>query len=85
MDHLTGAITVVQEARFQVSTDDGRSKLFVLSHSAPIEPRDLQQLADDAVPVTVYYTPLEGAAAWLARNLVLANGRPRRHQIEHQG
>lgn len=37
----TGFITVVQEGRFRLATDDGRSLLFSLDAHARIEPQDL--------------------------------------------
>ena len=44
MPHISGIISVVQEGRFRLSADDGRSILFTLASSAPLEPQDLPGL-----------------------------------------
>ncbi len=44
MRHVAGIVTVVQEGRFRLATDDGRSVLFTLAHDAAIEPQDLPDL-----------------------------------------
>jgi hypothetical protein len=41
---ISGIISVVQEGRFRLSTDDGRSILFTLASNATLEPQDLQRL-----------------------------------------
>ena len=41
VQHEFGVITVVQEGRFRLSSDDGRSILFALDRHASIEPQDL--------------------------------------------
>jgi hypothetical protein len=52
---MTGTITIVQEGRFKMEPDDGQPMLFVLSHSAPIEPQDLPGLQRSQARVTVRY------------------------------
>ena len=41
MHPFTGVISVVQEGRFRLDTDEGRSLHFTLDRNAPIEPQDL--------------------------------------------
>ncbi|KJB94430.1 hypothetical protein [Skermanella aerolata] len=52
---MTGTITIVQEGRFKMEPEDGQPMLFVLSHSAPIEPQDLPELQRSQAQVTVRY------------------------------
>ncbi len=56
VQHEIGVITVVQEGRFRLSSDDGRSLLFVLDRHAAIEPQDLPALQMQRVTVA-YTTP----------------------------
>ena len=39
-----GVMTVVQEGRFQLRGDDGRTRLYILGHGATLEPQDLPGL-----------------------------------------
>lgn len=55
MQLVTGIVTVVQEGRFRLSSDRGRSLLFTLHHSASIEPQDLPSVLGRA-RVEVGYT-----------------------------
>jgi hypothetical protein len=48
---ISGIITVVQEGRFRLSSDDGRSFLFTLSNGAALEPQDLPPLLQARVEV----------------------------------
>jgi hypothetical protein len=57
MKSLEGIVTVVQEGRFLLETDQGDSHLFVLSHSAPLEPAQLAPLQHRQARVRVSYTP----------------------------
>ena len=41
MARISGIITVVQEGRFRLSSDDGRSILFTLASGATLEAQDL--------------------------------------------
>lgn len=50
-----GTITLVQEGRFQLACDDGRSRLFVLSHKAPMEGDELLALQREGARVEVDY------------------------------
>ena len=51
MARVTGRITVLQEERFQLDCDDGRKRLFVLSHDAPLESDELVALKGSRVEV----------------------------------
>jgi hypothetical protein len=58
VQHLSGIITVVQEGRFRLATDNGRSVLFSLDHRAPIEPQDLPSLLGRGRVHVAYTTPV---------------------------
>lgn len=55
MRTVNGTITLAQESRFQLVSDEGIAKLFMLAHGAPLEPQDLPALARAKVRVTVRY------------------------------
>ncbi|WP_142848490.1 hypothetical protein [Telmatospirillum sp. J64-1] len=69
MPTLRGVITVVQEGRFRLAYADGRSKLFVLSSSAPVEPQDLPLLQRAQARVSVRYEEAEDLLAAIAHDL----------------
>jgi hypothetical protein len=72
MDTISGIITLVQEERFQLLSDDGVTQLFVTLHDAPVEIDDLQALERNNIPVTVSYTRAEGLIAWAAHDVDVA-------------
>ena len=77
---MTGTVTLVQEGRFQLSTDDGRAMLFLLASNALLEPQDLPALAEQAARVTVHYSTPDGLiAAGLAHDVTVPGAKPRRH------
>lgn len=66
---VVGRITIVQEDRIRVVTDDGRGYLFVVKkRAARID--QLERWRDQAVPVRVRYrgTPDAGAIAYAVRS-----------------
>ena len=69
MQTMTGIITVVQEGRFRLVADDGKSTLFVLSHKAALEPQDLTGLQNAQKRVTVHYRQDSGRIAGLAHDI----------------
>jgi hypothetical protein len=74
VQHVSGIVTVVQEGRFRLATDDGRSVLFTLDHRAQIEPQDLPDLIGRA-RVDVTYTTTSGRKALIAHDLRPERGR----------
>ena len=72
-----GVITVVQEQRFKLMSDDGAVRLFVLAHDAPLEAEDLQRLQRSQARVAVTYADAGDLVAGIARDVVVAD-RPRR-------
>ena len=72
MQHASGIITVVQEGRFRLATEDGRSLLFTLDHRAPLEPQDLGQFVHRG-PVTVAFTLPAHRKALTAHEIHLEN------------
>jgi hypothetical protein len=79
LKQMTGTITVAQEGRFRINSDDGRSTLFVLAHDAPLEPQDLPPLVARNARLTVHYSAAQGVVAALAHDLTLPGGRARGH------
>ncbi len=67
MQHIFGVVTVVQEGRFRLSSDDGRSLLFALDRHAPLEPQDLPALLTRRVAVA--FTEAPGRYALTARDI----------------
>jgi hypothetical protein len=50
-----GHISLVQEERFRLITDDGRGFLFTLGRKADVQVADLQKLRESHAPVRVEY------------------------------
>lgn len=55
MRTIEGTITLAQEGRFQLVSDEGVARLFMLAHDAPIEPQDLPDLVRAGARVAVRY------------------------------
>ena len=53
---VTGIVTVVQEERFRLLTDDGRGFLLTLAHSANCDDAELCYLRDAHTRVHVRYS-----------------------------
>ena len=69
--HVSGIISVVQEGRFRLSADDGRSIPFTLASNASLEPQDLPSLL--AGPrVQVDYTAADGLNVLVAHDIAFA-------------
>jgi hypothetical protein len=68
VERVSGIITVVQEGRFRLASDDGRSLLFTLAHGAPVEPQDLPALAGNR-RVEIEYSRPQGLKALTAHDL----------------
>jgi hypothetical protein len=72
MDHggtsstVTGHITVVQERRFLLVTDDGRGCQLTLAHDAPLDTDDLRRFRQDGTHVFVEYGGEPGLASGVA-------------------
>jgi hypothetical protein len=71
MRSMEGVVTIVQEGRFQLLDDAGVSHLFILDHSAPLEPEQLPPLQRDQNRVRVSYRPADGLLAHMAEKLVI--------------
>jgi hypothetical protein len=54
--HLTGRITVVQEERFRLTTEDGRSFLFVLDRKSRVPISAVRRLQKTQSQVRVEYS-----------------------------
>ena len=69
MRSVEGVITLAQEGRFVLATDDGQVMHFVLAHDAAIEPQDLPPLQRDQRRVRVDYSEPSRLIAHLAHRL----------------
>jgi hypothetical protein len=56
MQSVTGYISVVQEQRFRLITQDGQGLLLTLARNAPLTGSDLSHWQADNVHVVVEYT-----------------------------
>lgn len=74
MRQTQGIINVVQEGRFRLTSDDGRSALFQLAPDAPIEPQDLEALVAQQQRVSIHYTEMKDRGAGLAHKVTEADG-----------
>jgi hypothetical protein len=54
--YLAGWITVIQEARFRLVTDDGRSFLLTLDRKSPVQLPAIRLLQKSHTPVRVEYS-----------------------------
>jgi hypothetical protein len=52
---VQGRISIVQEQRFRLVTDDGRGLLLTLAESAPLEDSDLRRFHREGARVRVEY------------------------------
>ena len=80
MREMTGIITVVQEGRFRLVTDEGQSTLFVLSPNARLEAQDLTSFQQAQRRVTVRYRDDRGRIAGLAHDIIPPRSGPTRPQ-----
>jgi hypothetical protein len=55
MAEMTGVVTIVQEGRFQLTDELGRSHLFMLGPNAPLETSQLRPLSAAQTKVRVKY------------------------------
>ena len=54
--YLAGRITVIQEQRFRLDTNDGRSYLFTLDRKSPVQVPTVRLLQKSRIPVRVEYS-----------------------------
>ena len=66
MNTVSGIVVLAQETRFRLVDDEGRDRLFLLSHSAGIEPEDLPRLQREKTRVLVGYSHGPGLVAQVA-------------------
>lgn len=69
MASVSGRIVLVQEDRFQFTSDANQDQLFVLSHRASASAADLRAWERAGRHVTVSYEPADGLIAAVARNV----------------
>ena len=69
METAEGVITLVQEGRFKLVTDENQVLHFVLAHDAAIEAQDLPPLAQRQTRVRVVYTRPTHLTAVVAHTL----------------
>jgi hypothetical protein len=76
MQTRVGHVSLVQESRFQLVEDDGRSTLFILSHAAAIDPQDLPALQRDASRIAVRCSAAPGRVAQVAHTIRILDRAP---------
>ena len=76
MQTRIGRVSLVQEGRFQLVGDDGRSTLFVLSYAAAIEPQDLSALQRDSSRIEVCCDAAPGKIAQVAHAIRILDRVP---------
>jgi hypothetical protein len=64
-----GRIALVQEQRFRLTTDDGRSLLLTLAHDASVGQEALCRILESGAPVEVEYAGEPGLASAVARSV----------------
>jgi hypothetical protein len=71
MTTARGVITIVQEDRLRLMTEDGRGLLLVLSRSAAVDGGSVERLQREGAPVSVEYDgdPDHGAVATRVKRL----------------
>ncbi|MBN8925570.1 MAG: hypothetical protein BGO51_01520 [Rhodospirillales bacterium 69-11] len=69
MRTLEGIVTVVQEGRFLLTTDDGSTHLLILSHAAAAEPHQLAALQRAQSRVRATCRPAPDLIGWVVRRL----------------
>jgi formate dehydrogenase major subunit len=85
MASVNGRITIVQEDRFLLETDDGHHRLFILPHQTALNPEDLRKLAHSGQQVTVRFGEPDHLIAAVAEHIATAgaNGHDRRREVRH--
>ena len=68
-----GIIVLAQETRFRLMDDEGRGRMFLLSHKADIEPQDLPLLQQAQSRVAVVYDKAPHLIADVAQALYLSD------------
>lgn len=69
MKTASGTIRLVQEHRFRLIDENGRDRLFILSHKAPIEWSDLAAMQQGEQSVTVAYSEIDNMLAAKAHDV----------------
>jgi hypothetical protein len=72
MKTVSGTIRLVQEHRFRLIDENGRDRLFILSHKAPVEWSDLVAMQQGEHSVTVVYSEIDNMLAAEAHDVQLA-------------
>lgn len=72
MKIVSGIIRLVQEHRFRLIDENGRDRLFILSHRAPVEWSDLVAMQQAEHAVTVAFREIDNMVAAEAHDVQLA-------------
>lgn len=70
---VTGHVNVLQEQRFRLVGDDGRSFLFTLDHNASVDVLELERFKRNHLRVRVQFTGEPNQISGVARDVRLAN------------
>ena len=74
MQRIDGTVRIVQEGRFMLAADDGRTHLFILGHAAALEPDQLEPLQHRQARVRVTYQENDNVIARVAHSVRLMTG-----------
>ena len=66
---MEGVVTIVQEGRFLLQTDNGAAHLIILSHRAAAEPDQLPALQHNQSRVRIVCEPAPGLIGFIARRV----------------
>lgn len=75
MPSLRGHISVIQERRFRLVGEDGRSYLFIFDHHALLSLEELQHWQKSRTPVRVEYSGEPNTISGVARAVELVGKR----------
>ena len=74
MGQIDGTIRIVQEGRFMLTGDDGRTHLFILAHGSAAEPAQLAPLQERQARIRVTFTEDDNLIARVAKSVRLVEG-----------
>jgi len=80
---LAGRITVVQEQRFRLTSDDGRSFLFILDRKSPVQLPAVRCLKESDIPVRVEYSGEPNTGSGIAHTVRPIDELPEDRSLRH--
>jgi hypothetical protein len=74
MQQVEGTVRIVQEGRFMLTEDDGRTHLFILAHDAAAEADQLEPLQGRQARVRVTFREDDNLIARVAKSVRVVEG-----------